>query len=713
MPRESKKRGRRMENGKKRKHEDEEEDVSTQPESVKRRKSIDDAALNADFIPFDAVADNGDLSTKAERPFYGLLDEEEQEFFRRADETLEANDFQDENDKKAFLTNIYKEASGKELKIANSQGCSRLLERLIQLSSAEQCSNLFEQFSGNFVSLMTHRFASHCCEALFVRGAPLLTEEMSQKADSSLEACYLGVLKEIEGNIGYLITDQYASHVLRVLLLVLAGEPLLSTSNRQLLRSKRKEVISVKGVDEAHTELNGRPRPVPKSFHSALEKLIKDSVSGLSTDKLRAFATHPNANPPLQLLLRLELSHLGKQRAKDEKSIIRTLLPEDPIKADSDSATFLSGMIYDPIGSHLVETIITAAPAKLFKNLFKAFLFERIPSYARNEIASHVACRVIERLGHDDLLNVHEAMVDHISDLLRKNRTNVVRTLIERCTVREIDTKVIALQVYNTWNNPDGFEIEKLLKTVAPAIRTNDDNTPVDEGGLSETVVTEPIKAHFNLLAQTMLLVPGALSALILDSLVTLEPEALLEMSKDHIVSRTLQAALTSKSSSIIITRKLVQHFYGSIGEMAVDKSASHVVDCIWEGTHGLAFIRERIAEELAENEAQLRDNVFGRAVWKNWKMDIYKRRRDEWIRQSRVKASNDGFQSFSEIDATKTNTGEAKTPLQLARERHARDKQKKQEPGNRNNAATRSAVSSVTDAVAGASNNNTSTAVA
>ncbi|QIX00334.1 hypothetical protein AMS68_005851 [Peltaster fructicola] len=618
MPRENKKRGRRMENGQKRKLEDDEQ----QEQSIKRRKSVDDAD---DHIP-------------PERPFYGLLDDDEQEFFRGADETLEANEFGDNDDKKSFLTNIYKEAEGKELKMANSQGCSRLLEKLIQLSSAEQCQNLFQKFAGNFVSLMTHRFASHCCEALFIRAAPI-----------DLETSILDVLGEIDGSIGYLITDAYASHVLRVLLLILAGEPL--SESRYVLRSKKKENTSVAQETQSRTVPN---------------------VAGLSTDKLRALATHPNANPTLQLLLRLELTHFGKQRAKDETSIIRTLLPEEPITAESDSASFLSGMVYDPVGSHLVEMIVKAAPAKLFKNLYKAILFERLPSYSRNDIASHVACRVIERLGHDDLLELHEIMIEHISDLLRKNRTNVVRTLIERCTVREIDTKVIALQIYNTWNTPEGFEVAKLLKTVQPVLSTS---TTEPDPAMTEIEVTEPVKKHFNLLAQAMLIVPGALSALILDALVTLDSKTLLDMSCDPIVSRTVQAALTSKSSSIITTRKLVQHFYGQIGDMALDKAASHVVDCIWEGTHGLAFIRERIAEELAENEAQLRDSPFGRAVWKNWKMDMYKRRRADWVKQSKVKASNDGFQSFSEIDAHKNSNGDAKTPIQLARERHARER--------------------------------------
>ena len=201
-----------------------------------------------------------------------------------------------------------------------------------------------------------------------------------------------------------------------------------------------------------------------------------------------------------------------------------------------------------------------------------------------------------------------------------------------------------------------------------------------------------------------MLIVPGSLSALVLDSLVALDPQTLLKMAYDKIVSRTLQAAITTKNASMITTRKLIQHFYGHMGEMAIDSAASHLVDCIWEGTHGLAFIRERIAEELAENEAQLRESSCGRAVWKNWKMDLYKRRRGDWVRQSKIKASNDGFQSFSELDLNKEKGVTAKTPLQIARERHMQSKGKgKEKRGRKSSGTSKRSTTSARSATASA----------
>nr|POF15319.1 nucleolar protein 9 [Quercus suber] len=692
MPKENKKRGRR--GGEKRKQDDLDENLALEDDhSDKRRKSTDEvlpahaAEAGDDYIPLQPEGEVGpDQQEYAyppglERPFFGMLDEEEQEYFRHADVTLEENTFADPDEKKLFLADVYKQAEGKELKIAQSQSCSRLLERLVQVWDAEQLKGLFEKFAGNFIHLISHRFASHCCEALFLRAGAMVTEEMKSKDEvtTTFESLFLSTLSEFEDNLGFLMTDRYASHVLRILLLVLAGEPVDQSSTQHLLRSKRKENIGVDGA-EAKDKPQEEPRTMPKSFGAALEKLISGSVAGLDTDKLRALATHPNGSPTLQLLLKLELTHFGKQRGKDEASIIRTLLPDDPITSDCGSAQFISGIVYDATGSHLVEKIIEHAPGKTFKNLYKEFFKERIASLSRNEIAQYVVCRILERMSKDDLYDAHEVLVPTVSNLLERDRTIVVRTLIERCAVRKVDTQGLAMAIEDTWNTPTGFDITELLKvdrSTGASTENPLDCAPSSTGAAYTQFTPKALqarRAHFNILAQAMLLVPGPLSSIVLESLTRLETATLLQIARDFITSRTLQQAITTTNAAIIERRKLIQLFYGNIGNMALDKAASHVVDCIWQGTHGLAFIRERIAEELAENESELRQSPSGRAVWKNWKMDLYKRRRLDWIKQSKHKASDDGFQSFSELEANKPEA-DRKTPLQMARERHAKKK--------------------------------------
>jgi nucleolar protein 9 len=152
MPKEKKKRGRRDQN-KKRKL------IGAEENSNKRRRHshdepgvehpvATDAGQSEETDPHaiaDAYPQPGDM------PYYGMLDEEEQEYFRSADEMLELNQFSSLEDRETFLNSVYKEAEGKELKLANSQSCSRLMERLIQLSSTTQLKGLFQKFSGQYV----------------------------------------------------------------------------------------------------------------------------------------------------------------------------------------------------------------------------------------------------------------------------------------------------------------------------------------------------------------------------------------------------------------------------------------------------------------------------------------------------------------------------------------------------------------------------------
>lgn len=145
MPKENKKRGRRAE--KKRKADVENSDGENASKRARHngKDEHEDEQIADDFIPLEGGEENGG---NFERPFYGLLDDEEQEYFRKAGDLLELNEFPGLDDRDAFLETVFKEAQGKELKLANSQSCSRVLERLIQLSSVSQLKQLFQAFSG-------------------------------------------------------------------------------------------------------------------------------------------------------------------------------------------------------------------------------------------------------------------------------------------------------------------------------------------------------------------------------------------------------------------------------------------------------------------------------------------------------------------------------------------------------------------------------------
>jgi nucleolar protein 9 len=129
---------------KKRKHDGDDVDAGS-----KRHKKAEEEAEVPSIENGNAFHDEAvDVTRPGAITYYGMLDDDEQEYFKRADEMLELNQFDDPEARKLFLDSVYKEADGKELKIANSQSCSRLLERLILLSSPDQLKSLFQKFNG-------------------------------------------------------------------------------------------------------------------------------------------------------------------------------------------------------------------------------------------------------------------------------------------------------------------------------------------------------------------------------------------------------------------------------------------------------------------------------------------------------------------------------------------------------------------------------------
>ncbi|MCJ1432528.1 Nucleolar protein 9 [Xylographa pallens] len=673
MPKENKKRGRREE--KKRKRDDHDVYERASPKRQKSEEEVgDDVEIVLDVDPSINYQESVHAPLPEETPFYGLLDEEEQTYFKRADTLLELNQFADDEERNLFLANVYREAGGKELKVVCSQSCSRLMERLIRLSTAEQLKSLFQKFTGHFLHLVQHRFASHCCEALFLQAAPIVTQELiAPLADSkeptndggisaSMEDLFLLVVKELEGNLGYLMTDTFASHTLRVLLVVLSGQPLKSIAIRTLLQSKKKEKIDVTGRKIESKAEGMAYRTVPESFKAALDEMILGTIAGLDTTYLQALATHPTGNPVLQLLIELEFSRSGKSKAREENSLFRRLLPDDPPADDTQSASFVKGLLYDPVGSRLLETIVQFAPGKVFKTLYKSLFRDNIGNLVRNDIAGFVVSRILERLSHDDLQYAVGLICQHVTLLIERQRTSVIKTMIERCQVRDIDTQAIADTITTAYGGNGASMLVNMVRL------SRDDTQAMAPERKSQVEAQDAGKLHGSLLAQAMVLATGPLRDTICDSITTMDTSTLLLMAKDRTATHVLQVALTCEGQTKAFRRKVIQQFYGHVPELALDAIASHVVDIFWTGTEDLLFVREHIAEDLLQNEATLRESYSGRAVWRNWMMDLYKRRRVEWI--SKAKGTLDA--EVAHANPKPRNVTVVKSGIVLARERFA-----------------------------------------
>lgn len=649
MPRTKKKRGRfdEVRERKENKHSETAED------NAKRRKLNHDDSQEfneqAQYFFEDTTADTNAIDTNAESTndevvFHGLLDDQEQSYYANVNTKIVANDFEDEDEKVAFVNAVYRESSAKEMKLASSQSCSRYLERLLKISNAEQLRDFLEAIMGGLTQLMQHRFGSHVCETLFLECAKHVTSSgdvEGEEGAKTVAGLLLQAAKMLQGHIGYMLTDKFASHTIRILLLVLSGESLDDTSSLALVASKRKEKVDAPAEGNLHT---GR-RQVPKLFKKAMADLMSASVASLDTTYLRALATHPTGNPVLQLLLQLELTNSDRGRNLDHNSLFNRLIEPDKLKEDSDGAKFISGITYDPTGSRLIEILVRHSPAKIFKKIYQSVWQEKMRSMAKNDIANYVAIKILDRIGKDELETTRKVILEDLALLIERKRFTLLKTLVERSVARELDLQPVA-DAFKTLD-ADSDVLDTLL--YSPKALESDDTARAD--------------VHGSILAQAMLEADGT-APLIRDSLSALSVDGLLSKARDPVASRVVQLSLTSSITPLEYRKRMIPRFYGHLSTLAMDSVGSFTVDALWQATNGIHFMKERLARELADNEAQLRDSHTGRKVWRNWSMDLYTRRRSEWhaVAKGRDVAMEDGGMT-------------AKTPLESARERKAHEK--------------------------------------
>ncbi|KAI1807526.1 ARM repeat-containing protein [Daldinia bambusicola] len=650
----------------------------------------DDAAAHQEPVfqdEYDQAGPRIGGPPQADREFFGMLSDQEQEYFRSVDEQLDIDDFPSQEERQLYLASVFAEAQGKELKLACSQSCSRLMERLILMSNTRQKKKLFTQFAGHFLNLIQHRFASHCCETLFLQSAPIVTRELGGERDDApteqddpsegplpfMEELFLLTLDELEGHLGYLLADKFASHTLRVLLIILSGRPLEQSQTKSLIHSKKKEKISVPWTSDGSTDVNDQLRAVPMSFNLAAKKIIADSVSGLSTTELRVLATHPTGNPVLQLLLELDVS-LNSKASEDnseDMTLLWKLLPGAPSSlkdATTPASDFVNSMLYDHIGSRLLETLITHCPGRVFKALYKHIFGSRINSLLRNDIASYPAIRILNRLSKEDLIAAAQKTLPDLSKLVALSRFNVIKTLFERCQARQADSEIDSLtRALVEALGSDPTSLVPKLCFLQPSESDDKKDQELPQKNRSALV------SHGAQLTTTMLAIPGYPSSTVQKSIASLPEELILQLATSSApTSYVLVNALSTPSKNKVFHKTLVAALRSHSFELATSEYGNKVINSIvsipskGDGISIPFHFKEFIMEQLGQHEQELRDSFEGRRTWRTWKGDLWRNRRRDWISWAKELASSeqaamgppkwDSVNSYGARDAVKSS---------------------------------------------------------
>ncbi|KAJ2521056.1 Nucleolar protein 9, partial [Coemansia sp. RSA 2049] len=611
---------------------------------------------NASLFYHDTNGQDEEPQQTAERispASYGLVNPDLQKYLKGCEGMLDNQAFESAEDREIFVNNVYSEIKGCELQLTTDHECSRILEKLFPISSNYQIRRFLSLMQEDIIKLVVHRFSSHTIQTLLLLSAIAVVSEMRGETSDgfaevaandedngpqeirtelpAFEELVLNIVNALSEQWSNMMANEYASHILRVLLLVLAGKPIEDQKNsKSAIKSKRsaKYMEDKNGAPISHRLLSEK-RAVPESFGHALENLLSSVGNSMSDYTARGSTNSVVGSPVLQLMLELQEASpdFEKPGSLLDKCLMGLISDSSANKTNPRRNAYIEMMVEDVVGSHFLQTVVRTASAQLFQIIYDQYFAGKIRTLAFHPISNFVVQSVFACAKNEQQLDhmVKEAG-PIFGDLLFKNRPGVVRALIDSAVRLQLNPKNIIGAIYNGLDANTQEERNELINLLAFLIKYPD-FVKADYNKL-------PFKIQGSLIIQSILQLSGDGQGPLLESVLSQDPTRMRSWCKDPSGSRIIEAILASMQVPTRTKRLMRERFSGHYADLALDKYGSHVVDAAWK-TADIAF-KESIVQELLQKETQLQDSRSGRIILRNCGIEYYKRRADQWRERER-----------------------------------------------------------------------------
>ncbi|KAI7869750.1 armadillo-type protein [Spinellus fusiger] len=583
---------------------------------------------------------------------YGEVEEHMLGYFKGIEATLDHPQFETAEDQRLFIDNVFTEVEGNELRLATNYSCSLILEKLLKISDAFQLRVFIDKLRGRTVELFAHRFASHVCQTVITLAANGVEEQLydptacdnkdeenttkGQGELLSMEELILGMSEDIKPVVGGLISQPFASHVVRVLLFVLAGKRIDETNDiKGRLRSKKSAKYKTENNDTlAKASSKASPsRQVPSSFTAMFRALTKELAIHSSETQLRALSVHRVASPVLQLLLEMQQEDTQGQEAKRVllDNILWGVVSDVTTPTENkDRDSWFETLIRDQVGSHLLEVIFKVAPTPVYDRIYTQYLKKKLEKFSLHPIANFV---IQNFLTHARSPKQFTKMVNELSGsfekLLKNGKFGVIRSLVEASLTLGTAEKEILNGLASAFHMP----AENSQEFVNCVMRMW---TFEDWEGATEEEKKNLSSFHMqgSLLLQSIVKMPSQYNAIATASFLSQPPNVTYPWCFSPVGSRAYESILTSPTVNEKMKKKIMRNLQGNYAELAKDKFGSHIVEHCWAAAD--IDSKERIASELLKREYDLSEHYIGKCILWTCRIDQYKRRHDEWVEREK-----------------------------------------------------------------------------
>ncbi|EMG46897.1 Nucleolar protein required for 18S rRNA synthesis, putative, partial [Candida maltosa Xu316] len=619
--------------------------------------------------------------------FFGLVDSNELDYFKQAESTLNINAFDNDEERQGFINSVFEEAQGKELKLVTNQICSKLMERLILFANDRQLKKIFKQFQNHFVSLAFHKYSSHVLETLLVRVAALIEkefteteeerEEAAEEGDIPSEASFLSMLNEFKPHLSSMIDHSYASHVLRLLILILAGKELpSSTTSNSTLRSKKSK-IARKMIEIKDNEDFNRSFQTPPSFKNELREYCQTIAAALDTKTARELSIHKIGSPVLQLLIQVE------GLVDRERTFWHLIFCKDSEDKNSTEESFVEYLLSDSVGSHFLEAVIKndGARPKYLERLYKLYMKDRILKLSkRSTTGVYIIQALLFKLKPVEVEFILDQIIPELSELISiadNQNLDLANKLIDASIIRgnyrrdEIISQLFLkfapnYNVEHPQDNTTTEFIENVLQLTGSTLGNTRDDWPTAEERKRALFIEKLMEYDYKFVICVWF------------NFMALPIERFVQMCFHgvfcHVVEKSLVVEPNEPKKIQILRKRLLNIFQGQIVGLACNSYGSHIVDTLWTFTVLLPMYKDRVAAELLSDSHKVKESTYGRLVWKNWSMELFVRKKFDW--KSLVKQQEQEYYNETEESDVKR----PKKPIELKMERLAEEKRLKEE---------------------------------
>lgn len=645
-----------------------------------------------------------ELNPALKTTFFGLVDSNEIDYFKQAESTLNVNAFDNDEEREGFIRSVLEEARGKELKLVTNQICSKLMERLVLFATDRQLKNIFRQFSGHFVALAHHKYSSHVLETLLVRAAALIekelvndfkqdegdvNDEISQEQDRedeavvSMETLFIKMLDEFNPHLKTMVDHQYSSHVLRLLILIIAGKELPSTTTSNSTLRSKKSKIARKMIEIKDNDDFNRSFQTPPSFKDQLRKLCNSLSSKGDMKHMRELAINKVASPVMQLLIQVE-GIVDKERTFWHLIFLNESSDKNP-----QEEAFVEYLLSDSVGSHFLESVIRngGARMKYIERLYKLYMKDRVLKLSkRSTTGVFIIQALLFKLKPVEVTYILDQIIPELASLISIDENqnlelgkNIIDASISRDNYRReelIGQLFVKFAPNYDRNNPSADTssefLENTLHLTGSTLGNTRDDWPTAEERRRSLFLEKLMEYDHSFVVCTWL------------NFLALPIASFIQMCYHGVFSHVVENSLVVIPASegepknvLIIRKRFLNLFQNEIVNLACNSYGSHIVDRLWNFTVLLNMYKDRIGSELASDSHKVKESTYGRLVWKNWSMELFVRKKYDW--KLLIKNQEEEYFGFGD-NKDQNNTERVKKPIELKFEQMMREKQAKEE---------------------------------